>query len=260
MAASPLDDAARHGDSLFAASRRRLQLWDLSDAQIDQVLATGVPIRSVSVQSPVSGYVSERNAFPNQRVTPDNDLYTIVDLSHVWVLADVFESDSAFITLGGLAKITLPYAGQAPLTARINYVQPLVDPTTRALKVRLDVPNPRLKLKPNMYVNVEIGVAQAERLTVPAEAVLDTGGRQTVFVDRGNGFLEPRSVKAGERTGDRVTILSGLTVGERVVASGTFLVDSESQLKAAAAGMSAPPTPAHAPASAGVPNAEPRHD
>ena len=260
MAASPLDEAARHGESLFAASRRRLQLWDLSEAQIDQVLATGVPIRSVVVQAPVSGYVTERNAFPNQRVTPDSDLYTIVDLSHVWVLADIFESDSAFITLGGAAKVTLSYAGQASLTARINYVQPMVDPTTRALKVRLDVPNPRLTLKPNMYVNVEIAVAQAERLTVPAEAVLDTGGRQTVFVDRGNGYLEPRAVKAGERFGDRVTILSGLIVGERVVASGTFLVDSESQLKAASSGMGAPTSLEHAPAHPGAPNAEPRHD
>ena len=260
MAAGPLDEAARHGDALFAASRRRLQLFDLSDAQIDQVLATGVPIRSVSVESPVSGYVTERNAFPNQRVTPESDLYTIVDLSHVWVLADVFESDSAFVTLGATAKVTLSYAGQASLTARINYVQPLVDPTTRALKVRLDVPNPGLKLKPNMYVNVDIGVAQAERLTVPAEAVLDTGGRQTVFVDRGNGYLEARIVQAGERRGDRVAILSGLTAGERVVASGTFLVDSESQLKAAASGMGTPPSSAHTPGSDAAPNAGPRHD
>ena len=260
MAASPLDEAARHGESLFAASRRRLQLLDLSDAQIDEVLATGVPIRSVSVEAPVSGYITERNAFPNQRVTPESDLYTIVDLSHVWVLADIFETDAAFIALGGTAKITLPYAGQSPLTARINYVQPLVDPTTRALKVRLDVPNPGLKLKPNMYVDVEIGVAQAERLTVPADAVLDTGGRQTVFVDRGNGYLEPRAVKAGERMGDRLTILSGLTVGERVVASGTFLVDSESQLKAAASGMGAPVPPTQAPAGASTPKEEPPHD
>jgi multidrug efflux pump subunit AcrA (membrane-fusion protein) len=154
----------------------------------------------------------------------------------------------------------LSYAGQTSLAARINYVQPLVDPTTRALKVRLDVPNPGLKLKPNMYVNVDIGVEQAERLTVPAEAVLDTGGRQTVFVDRGNGYLEPRIVHAGERRGDRVTILTGLTAGERVVASGTFLVDSESQLKAAASGTGAPTPAPHTHGSDAAPNAGPRHD
>lgn len=277
MAGNPLEEASKYGDSLFAAARRRLQLWDLSDAQIDQVLATGTPIRNITVEAPVSGYVTERNAFPNQRVTPESDLYTIVDLSHVWVLADVFESDIAFVKLGGTAKVTLPYAQQAPLAARINYIQPQVDPTTRALKVRLDVGNPGMRLKPNMYVDVDVSVPQAEHLTVPADAVLDTGGRQTVFVDRGNGYLEPRAVMAGERTRDRVTILSGLAAGERVVASGTFLVDSESQLKAAAADMGAPaghaghgaapspatPAPSKAPpvpAGPGTHGEEPHHD
>ena len=239
MRDNPLRAAAEHGDSLFAAARRRLQLWDLRDEQIDEVLKTGTTVRTVTVASPISGFITERNAFPNQKVTPDSDLYTIVDLTHVWVLADVFQGDIGVVNIGGTARVTLPYSEQAPLTARVNYIQPQVDPTTRAMKVRLDVSNPGMRLKPNMYVNVDFSLAQPERLTVPADAVLDTGERQMVFVDRGEGYLEPRSVAVGDRVGDRVSILRGLTAGERVVASGTFLVDSESRLRSATAAMGA---------------------
>jgi membrane fusion protein, copper/silver efflux system len=247
MRDNPLRSAAEHGDSLFAAARRRLELWDLRDSDIERVLKTGTPVRTVTVVSPISGFVTERNAFPNQKVTPDSDLYTIVDLSHVWVLADVFQGDIGVVNIGGSARVTLPYAEQpAPLTARVNYIQPQVDPTTRAMKVRLDVANPGMRLKPNMYVNVDFTLAQPERLTVPADAVLDTGTRQVVFVDRGEGFIEPRNVTVGERVGDRLSVLRGLSAGERVVASGTFLVDSESRLQSAAAAMGAPATAAQA--------------
>src|SRR5262252_1821749 len=131
--------------------------------------------------------------------------------------------------------------GVAPaIAARVSYILPQVDPTTRTLKVRLDASNPGTRMKPDMFVNVEFGVAGSPQLTVPAEAVLDTGDRQTVFVDLGNGYLEPRQVAVGDRFGDRVTITRGLSAGERVVPSGTFLIDSESQLKAAASGMGGP--------------------
>jgi RND family efflux transporter MFP subunit len=239
MKDNPLGDAARHGEALFEAARRRLQLWDLSDAQIQQVLDTGTPIRSVTVEAPMSGVVTERNVFPNQKVAPETDLYTIVDLSHVWVLADVFESDMALVRMGGSATVSLPFAQGARLAARVNYIQPQVDPATRALKVRLDVANPGMRLKPNMYVDVTFASPTSERLTVPSGAVVDTGTRRTVFVDLGNGYLEPRAVTTGDRVGDRVAVTSGLRPGERVVASGTFLVDSESQLKAALSGMGA---------------------
>jgi len=241
MKDNPLADASKHGDTLFEAAKRRLQLFDLSDVQIEQVLATGTPIRSVTVEAPMSGYITERNVFPNQKVTPESDLYTIVDLSHVWVLADVFEADMALVRIGGTATITSPSAPGTRLAARVNYIQPQVDPTTRALKVRLDAANPGMRLKPNMYVDVAFTSSAAAQLTVPAGAVLDTGGRQTVFVDRGEGYLEPRAVKTGAHSGDRIAILSGLAAGERVVASGTFLVDSESQLKAALSGMATGP-------------------
>jgi multidrug efflux pump subunit AcrA (membrane-fusion protein) len=235
--------AARARDvmpSLLAAARRRLQLWDLGDDQIDEVLRNGQPIRSVTVRAPMSGFVSERKAFPNQKVTPDSDLYTITDLSRIWIVADVFESDITAIRPGDPAYVMFASGGAPPVAARVSYIQPQVDPMTRTLKVRLDAANPGMRMKPEMFVNVEFGVATAPQLTVPADAVLDSGDRQTVFVDLGDGYLEPRQVAVGERFGDRVAVTSGLAAGERVVSSGTFLVDSESRLKAAAGSMGAP--------------------
>jgi RND family efflux transporter MFP subunit len=240
MRNNPLASAAEHGNSLFEAARRRLELWQLKDDQIEQVLKTGQPIHSVTLYAPSSGFVTERKAFPNQKVTPDSDLYTITDLSRIWIVADVFESDITSIKVGDATYVSFPNGNTPPLAAKVTYIQPQVDPTTRTLKVRLDAPNPGLRMKPDMYVNVEFGIAEAKQLVVPAEAVLDTGDRQTVFVDLGDGYLEPRQVMLGERYGDRVAIIRGVAAGDRVVSSGTFLIDSESQLKAAAGGMGAP--------------------
>ena len=240
MRNNPLASASEHSESLFQAAKRRLELWQLSEDQIQQVLITGEPIHSVTLRAPASGFVTERKAFPNQRVTPDSDLYTITDLSRVWIVADVFESDITSIKLGDAASVIFPNGGAPTIAAKVNYIQPQVDPLTRTLKVRLDANNPGLRMKPDMFVNVEFGVLQVKQLVVPVEAVLDTGERQTVFVDLGDGYLEPRQVVVGSRFGDRVAITRGLSAGERVVSSGTFLVDSESQLKAAASGMGAP--------------------
>lgn len=239
MAANPMASAAQSGSALFDAARRRLELWNLSPAQIQQVIETGEPVRSVTLHSPASGYVLERQVFPNQRVTPDSELYTIVDLSRVWIMADVFESDIPAMRPGAAARITFA-SGAGPIQARVTYVQPQVDPTTRTLKVRLEATNPGTRLKPDMFVNVELTVVGQRQLTVPVEAVVDTGLRQTVFVDLGHGYIEPRQVTVSSRDAGRAVIASGLREGERVIASGAFLVDSESQLKAAAAGMGAP--------------------
>ncbi len=245
MRNNPLASAAEHGQSLFEAARRRLQLWDLSDDQIDQVLATGQPIRSITVHAPMAGFVTARNAFPNQKVTPDSDLYTITDLSHVWIVADVFEVDVPAIRPGDVARVSFSNNSAPPLTARVNYIQPQVDPVTRTVQVRLDAGNPGMRMKPDMFVNVEFETRAAPQITIPADAVLDPGDRQTVFVDLGDGYLEPRRVTLGERSGDRVVVSDGLRDGDRVVTSGTFLIDSESQLKAAAAGMGAPAQHGH---------------
>jgi membrane fusion protein, copper/silver efflux system len=237
MKGSPLASSQQQSDSLLAASRKRLELFSLSEAQIQEITRTQQPLTNITIYSPISGYVMMRNAFPKQRITPETELYTVVDLSKVWIMADVFENESSMIRIGMPARMNLSYAGGRKINGRVSYIQPQVDPTTRTLKVRIEADNPNMTLKPDMFVDVEFSVSMPARMTVPAEAVLDTGLKQTVFVDRGNGYLEPRQVEIGERIGDRIEITKGLTPTERIVISGNFLIDSESQLKSSASGM-----------------------
>lgn len=234
---SRLAGAFQQSDSLVAAARKRLELWDLSEDQINEIERTGKALRNITLHSPISGYVMQRNAFPKQRITPETELYTVVDLSRVWIMADVFESDATRIREGMPVQVRLPYEGGKVLAARVDYIQPQIEPMTRTLKVRLEANNPGLALKPDMFVDVDFRIATPRRLTVPAEAVLDSGLRKTVFVDRGNGYLERRPVETGERMDGRIEIVRGLDAGERVVTSGNFLIDSESQFKMAASGM-----------------------
>jgi RND family efflux transporter MFP subunit len=156
-------------------------------------------------------------------------------LSRIWVVADVFESDAANVRVGQNVVVSLPQSNGKRFSGRVSYILPQVDPATRTLKVRLEAANPELQLKPDMFVEVEFQLVSSRKLTVPSEAVLDAGLRKTVFVDHGNGNLEARQVETGERLGDRIEILHGLKAGERIVTSGNFLIDSESQLKQPAA-------------------------
>jgi RND family efflux transporter MFP subunit len=238
MKGSPLSDSQQQSDSLLAAARKRLELYSLSEAQIEEITRTQQPLTNITVYSPISGYVMMRNAFPKQRITPETELYTVVDLSKVWIMADVFENEASMIQVGMAARIKPSYGTGQAFNGRVSYIQPSVDPMTRTLKVRIEAANPNMTLKPEMFVNVEFNVSMPARMTVPAEAVLDTGLKKTVFVDRGNGYLEPREVEIGDRIGDRLEVVKGLTPGERIVTSGNFLIDSESQLKSSAAGMS----------------------
>lgn len=235
---STLEGMPDHMNRLVSASRRRLELWDLSEAQIEEIGRTGNPIRTITIYAPASGHITERLAFPNLQVKPEMNLYTIVDLSRVWILASVFEADAAMVRAGMSAIVSPSYGSGAKFRAQVTFVQPKVDVTTRTMQVRLEAENPRLALKPDMYVEVEFAMGGGPRLSVPSEAVLDSGDRQTVFVDRGNGFLEPRPVEIGERLDDRIEIRKGLQAGERIVVSGNFLIDSESRLKPAVDGMS----------------------
>lgn len=234
----PLPGLRQNSDALIAAARKRLELWDFSDSQIEEIARTGKPITNVTLFSPISGYVMTRNAFPKQRITPETELYTVADLSKVWIFADIYENEAPMIRLGMPVTVSLSYAGGKKFRGRVDYVQPEVDMTTRTLKVRIDADNPDMSLKPDMFADVEFRIALPPSITVPSEAVLDSGLRKIVFVDRGNGYLEPREVETGERIGDRIEITKGLRAGERVVVSGNFLIDSESQLKSALAGMS----------------------
>ena len=238
MKDSPLAGSQQQSDSLLAAARKRLELFSLSEAQIEEITRTQKPLTNITIYSPISGYVMMRNAFLKQRITPETELYTVVDLSKVWIMADVFENEASMIRVGMPARVRVSYGSGRMFNGRVSYIQPEVDPTTRTLKVRIEADNPNMTLKPDMFVDVEFSASMPARMTVPAEAVLDTGLKKTVFVDRGNGYLEPRQVEIGERIGDRIEITKGLTSKERIVVSGNFLIDSESQLKSSAAGMS----------------------
>jgi len=230
---NPVHEMMGSTERLVDAARMRLQLWDIGAGEIDRIARTGEPLKNLTLYSPISGFVMERNAFPRQRITADTTLYTVADLSAVWVIADVFEFEAAGVRMGQPATLTLDYLPGRTFHGRVSYILPQVDPATRTLKVRLQVDNPGYALKPDMYGQVELHTAAARRLVVPQSAVLDSGDRQTVFVDAGDGHFEPRAVTVGVRSGGVAEILSGLRAGERIVTSGNFLLDSESQLQMA---------------------------
>ena len=230
---NPVHEMLGSTENLVAAAKKRLELWDISDAQIDQIGRTGETLKNLTLDSPISGFVMERNAFAKQRVNADTVLYTVADLSTVWVIADVFEYEASNVRLGQPATLTLDYLPGRVFHGRVSYILPQVDPATRTLKVRIQFDNPGFALKPDMYGQVELQTGGARRLMVPQSAVLNSGDKQTIFVDRGNGYFEPRPVKIGVQTGGRIEILSGLQPGDRIVTSGNFLIDSETQLKAA---------------------------
>jgi RND family efflux transporter MFP subunit len=233
LAGSSVPGMHAHSERLAGAARRRMAHWRLSAGQIEKLERGGDPVRTITVTAPISGIVTTRNAFPGVVAKPEMELYTIVDLSHVWIVADIFEHDAAAVRQGSFASITLPAAPGRATGGKVSYILPQADPQTRTIKARIEAPNPGLVFKPDMYVDVEFRAAGTPRLIVPVNAVLDTGERKTVFVDRGGGYFEPHQVETGERTAAGIVILGGLAAGERIATSGVFLLDSESQLKSA---------------------------
>jgi RND family efflux transporter MFP subunit len=209
----------------------------MSEVQIRELGRVRKLVRDVELRSPASGYVLSRSVFPEQRLERGAELYRIADLSRLWVFADLFERDAQHVGAGAVAEVSYPFRTEGPIQARISHVLPQLDPTTRALKVRLDVDNPHVALRPDMFVDVAIAVRLPAALTVPADAVVDSGRRKLVFVDRGSGYFEPRRVETGWRSDERVEIVKGLMPGERIAVSGNFLLDSESRMKTAAMGI-----------------------
>lgn len=232
LAHSMVPGIAVHNSALADAARTRLtHHWGLDETTLAEIEKTGQPRRTTTLYAPASGFVLARNAFPNQMVKPDMELYTLADLSHVWIYAEVYESDMAGIRLGQTALVSPAYAPGRKFRARVTYILPQVDPQTRTLKVRLEADNPDLSLRPDLFLNVEFPLARPARLSVPEDAVIDTGTAQLVYLDLGEGRFEPRRVEAGERYDGRVEILSGLQPGQRIVTGGAFLVDSESRIR-----------------------------
>ena len=218
------------GRTLADAARARLRLWDMSAADINRVVRTGQATRDVVLRSPVTGVVTTKNALTGARVMPSDTLYEVTDLSHVWVLADVYESELQAVRVGTPAQINV--GGQA-LIGRVTFIGPVVAAQTRTATVRIELDNAAGLLKPDMYAEVILQQPVASSVAVPDSAVMNTGTRSVVFVARGDGTFEPRQVTTGERTTGFYAIRSGVQPGERVVVDANFLVDSESRLKSA---------------------------
>jgi Cu(I)/Ag(I) efflux system membrane fusion protein len=222
---------SRDADAMIEAARQRLRFWDITDEQIRSIEETGKTVRTVTLVSPVDGTVVQKNAIQGMRVMPGEKLFDIADLSTVWITSDIYENELPLISAGETARVSLSSLPGREFSAPVEFVNPTLAGDTRTVKVRLTVPNPGGKLKPQMFTNVEIRVGMGKRLAVPDDAVLDTGTRSIVYVDKGEGYFEPREVKLGMRADGYREVLSGLKSGEKVARSATFLIDSEAQLK-----------------------------
>ena len=242
LSGSSVDGVASGAAALTTATEARLRQWNISETDIATLQATGKPISDLVIDSPVSGYITERNALPNLYVEPATRLYAIAGLSRIWVYAQVFQDDVGGLKPNDPAQITVDAYPRHIFHARIESILPQVDMATRTVRVRLEVANADLRLKPGMFVNAALKTNVGRRLVVPASAVLQSGARQLVFVDEGGGRFTPKDVALGQRVGDDVILLQGLSAGQRIVTSANFLIDSESQLQAAA-GSYAPPPP-----------------
>jgi RND family efflux transporter MFP subunit len=241
VAASTVPGVTEGAASLLEAVTERLKQWGVTQQEITRLESTGQVQQELTVESPVSGYITERNALPNLTVQPDTRLYTVADLSTVWVFAEVFQNDLGRIKIGDRATLSVDAYPSRTFEGRVNFIYPQVDTMTRTVRARLAFSNPGLKLTPGMFVNVALKLGGGTQLVIPATGVLQSGIQQVVFVNRGDGYLEPREVELGARAGDDFVVLKGLKEGEEIVTSANFLVDSESQLQAALGSFTPPP-------------------
>ena len=233
VSSSPVPEVKEGAASLVASARDRLKLWNLTDEQIAALERRVKAEPVLTVYAPSSGIVLKREALPGKYVEPNTTLYELADLSTVWIYADIYEYEIPSAKLNQPAAVTFEAYPGVPFRGKVIYIYPYLNEQARTVRVRLEFPNPELKLKPGMYGNVNIQVDTQKRLAVPKEAVLDTGLRQLVFLDRGQGMYLPTPVKLGRRGQDLVEVLEGVKEGDRVVTSANFLLDAESKLASA---------------------------
>lgn len=230
---SPYAEVAQGADSLLRASRDRLRLWDISEEQIQKLEETGEVTRTMTLYSPIDGFVMHRNLYEQMYVKPDMQLYEIADLSTIWVYVDIYEYEAPYVQLGQTATMRLSYFPGKAYAGKVTYIYPTLDPKTRTVRVRLEFPNPDIELKPDMYADVELQIDYGVQTLVPAEAVLDSGIRQIVFLAKPGGFFVPQEIRVGARLESQYIVLGGLKPGDTIVTSGNFLIDSESRLSSA---------------------------
>ncbi|MDI6800729.1 MAG: efflux RND transporter periplasmic adaptor subunit [Thermodesulfovibrionales bacterium] len=222
---------SKDAEAIIEAAKQRLRLWDITEEQIKKIEETAKPVRTLTIFSPVSGYVVQKTALQGMRIMIGERLFDIADLSIVWVIADVYEYEMPLISIGQTATIALSYIPEKEFKATIEYVYPSLSAETKTAKIRFSIPNPDGKLKPQMYTNVVIKSDISKRLIIPEDAVIDTGMRQIVYVDKGDGYFEPREITIGIRADGLVEVIRGLKAGEKIASSATFLIDSEAKLK-----------------------------
>ena len=250
---SAVSGVAAGASSLFNAAKERLLQWEISPGEIEKLDRGGKPITDLTIYSPVSGYITDKKALPNMYVQTETMLYTVADLSDVWVLAQVFQSDAGKIKPGDPAEVTVDaYPGRV-FNGRVEYILPQLDMNTRTLPVRLVFPNPALKLRPGMYTNVQVKLPMGRQLVVPSSAAFHSGTKNLLFVYRDEGNMEPREVEFGPQVGDQIVVSKGIKAGEQIVTSANFLIDSEAQLQAAAGAFVPPPPGAGEAASMSAP-------
>jgi RND family efflux transporter MFP subunit len=230
--------AQRLDHSLVDASRTRLELLDMTAAQIENLERTKVATKTVVLYSPFSGVVVERKAFAGQYITPDMSTVKIADLSTIWAIGQVYEYEVPRIAVGQEAEIQFPYTDTKPVTGRVSFIYPNIDPQTRTARIRVEFRNPGVRFKPDAFVTMVLHASGKTQLSVPREAVIDTGTRQHVLIALPDGYFEPRDVSVGEPQGEVIPVFAGLAAGERVVTSAQFLIDSETNLQAAMQSMS----------------------
>jgi len=225
------------GDDLVESARERLRLWDIPENEVERLEKTGKPTKNLTLYSPMTGVVTKKDIVMGHRLNEGDMPYEITDLSSVWVLADAYETDLSRIRLGMPATLSLQAFPNRTFRGKVIFIDPILDPKTRTAKVRIEFPNPKGELKPEMFGEVTLQTEKRDGLRIPADAVIDSGSKKVVFVALGEGKLQPREVQVGPVTGDVVEVLSGLEAGEKVVTRANFLVDSESRLRASLAAM-----------------------
>ena len=222
-------------DTLVNASRRKLALWDVSEKTLDQIAQTGQTTKTITFYSPASGVITKKDVVQGMKLDAGAMPYEIVDLSTVWVVADVYESELRFVKEGMPATLTLNAFPNREFNGKTVFIDPMLDPMTRTVKVRITFPNPTKELKPEMFGEVVLKGVPHDGVTVPIDAVIDSGTTHIVFAALGNGKFSPRLVRLGDSDGTQVEVVSGLSAGEQVVTRANFLVDSESRLRASLA-------------------------
>jgi Cu(I)/Ag(I) efflux system membrane fusion protein len=234
---SPISSISQGGEGLVESARQRLKLWGVKDYQIAALEKSGKPDIRLSIYTPLSGIVIDKLVLKGQYVKEGDPLFNIADLSSVWTELEVYENDFPFIKAGQRVDITSQSYPGKTFQGRVSYIYPFLDPKTRTVKVRVEIPNPGLRLKPDMFVNAVVKVPLGNVLAVPVTAVLDTGNRKVVWMETKPGIFVPRDVQVGARVGDDLQILSGLLRGDKIAATGGYLIDSESQLSGSGGSM-----------------------